>query len=320
MSKILIVGAGISGLTAARILKDSGHDVLVLEKNHYLGGACADYAHDGYFIGMHGPHFLHSNDEKAWKFLSRFTEWVPHQHRVFALTDKGTIPIPFNDVSAEIVGELDEQGVVDLLFKNYSRKMWGMEWDELPDLVRSRVPKRQPGRNSLYFNVRYEGIPKSGYSSMFMRMAEGIRVELGVCRDEWKKWCCKFDRVIYCGNVDEMFDYEFGVLRFRSVNFKMEWEKQLDVDSSILNNCTASGCTRTTDYAKMYGVKREVVPLVSEYPCDAGGMEPYYPMWDIEMYNEYEKMAASRGIDLLGRVARYKYLDMGEATGKAMVI
>jgi UDP-galactopyranose mutase len=70
----------------------------------------------------------------------------------------------------------------------------------------------------------------------------------------------------------------------------------------------------------MYGVKRELVPLISEYPCDAGGMEPYYPMWDIDMYREYENLATSRGIELLGRVARYKYLDIDIATGKAMAI
>ena len=320
MSKVLVVGAGISGLTAARILKDAGHSILILEKSHCLGGACSDYFHDGYFIGMHGTHIFHTNSDKVWNFLSRFTEWLPFRHRVCAMTDRGVIPVPFNDISEEIVGEIDDVGIIELLFRNYSRKMWGVEWDSLPDFIRSRVPTRRIGTDCRYFSSKYEGVPSAGYSSMFARMAEGIEVVLGVGRNEWKEWGGEFDRVIYSGNVDEIFDHSLGALKFRSLKFHMEWGSHLAGDAHVLNNCTISGPIRTVDYAKMYGVKRDIVPLIKEYPCDSQGTEPYYPMWDMDMYDRYEEMATSRGIELIGRLAQYKYMDMDVAVGKAMEI
>lgn len=317
MSKYLIVGAGLSGLTAARILKDKGHDILVLEKNHLIGGTCADYAHDGYFIGTHGPHLFHTDDEQVWGFLSRFTDWLPYQHRVYAVTDKGVIPVPFNDISADIVGELDETGIVDLLFRNYSRKMWGLEWEQLPEFVTSRVPRRKLGRSCRYFDVKYEGLPRAGYSSMLTRMAEGIDVRLGVPESEWKRVGTGFDRVIYCGRPDAISNYLDGRLRFRSLRFGVQWGGSLGVDACILNNCTSSGPIRTIDYSAMYGVKRAMVPLVSEYPGDAEG-EPYYPMWDTECFEKIRQRVEVNGLSLLGRVATYKYMDMDQAVRKAM--
>jgi UDP-galactopyranose mutase len=317
--KCLIVGAGLSGLTVARILRDAGHKVFVLEKRHYLGGTCADYAHDGYFINLHGPHLFHTDDERVWKFLSRFTDWLPYQHRVNAVTDKGIIPLPFNDVSASIVGDLDEKGIVDLLFRGYSRKMWGIEWEQIPESATSRVSRRRQGADCRYFTSRYEGIPKAGYSSMFLRMAEGIDVALGVNENEWKSWRDKFDRVVYCGRPDALFDYAHGRLRFRSLRFSMEWGKSRPGEACVLNNCTAIGPTRTTDYASMYGMRRETVPLISEYPCEADEMEPYYPMWDVDLFGSLRRLAETDGIEFLGRVATYTYIDMNQSVQRALL-
>jgi len=198
--------------------------------------------------------------------------------------------------------------------------MWGVEWEQIPESSTSRVSRRRQGTDCRYFTSRYEGIPKDGYSSMFLRVAEGIDVALGVDENEWRRWRDRFDRVVYCGSPDALFDYAHGRLRFRSLRFVMEWGKSRPGDACVLNNCTATGPTRTTDYAAMYGAKRNIVPLVSEYPCDSDEMEPYYPMWDHETHTKYEKDAAAERIGLLGRIARYQHLDMDAAIKQAMEI
>jgi predicted NAD/FAD-dependent oxidoreductase len=39
--RVVIVGAGLAGLSAARLLRDAGHDVVVLDKGRSPGGRCA---------------------------------------------------------------------------------------------------------------------------------------------------------------------------------------------------------------------------------------------------------------------------------------
>lgn len=36
--KVCVIGAGVSGLAAAKAFKDRGHDVTVVERSHDLGG------------------------------------------------------------------------------------------------------------------------------------------------------------------------------------------------------------------------------------------------------------------------------------------
>lgn len=95
--KILIVGAGISGASVARILAEKGHFVTVIEQRDHIGGNCYDYFdHDGICIHKYGTHIFHTDNHVVWNFVSRFTQWYPYQHKVLGLIDGMEVPIPFN--------------------------------------------------------------------------------------------------------------------------------------------------------------------------------------------------------------------------------
>ena len=98
MEKIIIVGAGFSGATIARLFADSGKDVIVMDKRDTIGGNAYDcYNKNDILIQPYGPHIFHTNEKKVFEFLSRFTEWTKYEHKVLAAVRKDKfVPVPFN--------------------------------------------------------------------------------------------------------------------------------------------------------------------------------------------------------------------------------
>jgi len=96
--EFLVVGAGLSGMTAARRLVDHGRKVLIVERRDYVGGLCSAYVDQetGIEVHRHGTHVLHSSNTKAIDFLSRFFSLNHYRHRVFAYHDGKTFPLPVN--------------------------------------------------------------------------------------------------------------------------------------------------------------------------------------------------------------------------------
>lgn len=96
----LIVGAGITGCTLAnRIANECPHKkVLIIDKNDFIGGNCFDVKdpNTGIYIQRFGPHIFHTNNERVWNYLSRFTDWHVYHHRVLGHIDGNFVPIPFN--------------------------------------------------------------------------------------------------------------------------------------------------------------------------------------------------------------------------------
>ena len=72
-NKVVVIGAGISGAAAARVLAERGKKVLLVEKNDHVGGSVYDYVDDGIIVQAHGPHIFHTDDFDVFKFLSKFT-------------------------------------------------------------------------------------------------------------------------------------------------------------------------------------------------------------------------------------------------------
>ena len=100
----LVIGAGFAGAVTARELAErGGKRVLVLERRSHVGGNAYDRLDGaGVLIHQYGPHIFHTNSQRAYDYLSRFTAWRDYQHRVVANVHGVMMPVPFNLTSLEL--------------------------------------------------------------------------------------------------------------------------------------------------------------------------------------------------------------------------
>jgi UDP-galactopyranose mutase len=343
--KVLIIGSGMSGATAARLLADVGHSVMVLETREHAGGNCHDERlENGVRLHQYGPHLFHTSDEKVWNFLSRFTAWTEYRHRVVADTRLGRISIPYNLRTEQQVGRrLTDGEIRELIFVEYSAKQWGVPWEEMPAAITGRVPTRRENDDDGYFTDRFQGQPKEGYAALFSRMLEGIPIRLGMEKNAWRAEATESDLVIYTGKVDEYFGYCYGRLPYRSLRFEHTRTKER-LPYAVINQCNALPWTRIYDHQWFSGENGNAGMLdtkagtghiaedgslpetivTKEYPLAHDDTnDPYYPMpfgEGMALYQRYKALADQEPHTVfLGRLATYSYLDMWMAVAQAMV-
>jgi len=313
---ILVVGAGISGLTAARLLAEKDHNITVIEKRSHIGGNCYDYMDENrILIHKYGTHIFHTDDHKAWNFLSKFTKWFPYQHKVLALIDGMEVPIPFNlnsihqvfpnavalkleskllenfgfNVKVPIL-ELRKTGDKDLLFLanyiyekvflNYTLKQWGVSPEELNPGVTGRVPV-YISRDNRYFQNKYQGIPLDGYTNLFEKMINHPNIKVFTNVTFHKGMLEDFDRVIYTGPIDEFHDYKLGELPYRSLRFDfLKFNREYFQKNSVVNYPNNYDFTRIGEYKYFLDTRSPATVVSYEYPEPFvnGKNDRYYPV------------------------------------------
>ena len=324
--KINIIGCGLSGVTAAILLREKGHDVEIFECRDHIAGNCFDKKNDdGVTVHEYGSHIFHTNDENVWAFLNRYTKFNDYQHRVRANTKEGLISIPFSKKTAEQLGrDLDPLEIQELLFRDYSERHWGIPWEELPKSISGRVPNKRDNHDDRYFTDKYQGIPENGYTEMFKAMLEGFTVHLGVSKDEYKKHTC--DLTVYTGKPDEYYDFEYGKLPYRSLIFEHKRVKQdknmfsWDL-GSVINECNTKPFNRSMDSSVYLNETAEYTTITRDHPCEHDETnEAIYPKTFGEgpdIFGKYKKLQkADKNTIFLGRLATYKYLDMWMAVAQ----
>lgn len=208
----LIVGAGFAGSVMARQLADAGKRVLIIDKRDHIGGNAYDYTNDhGVRLHKYGPHIFHTNSDRVFNYLSRFTDWRPYEHRVLSAVRGALLPFPINiDTLNQLYGlNLDEPAMraflaervardwpegkevrtaedqivsqigrelFELFFAGYTQKMWGVPASELDKSVTARIPVRFD-HDDRYFTDKHQAMPKDGYTAMFERMVQHPRIE-----------------------------------------------------------------------------------------------------------------------------------------------
>ncbi|MDD3365453.1 MAG: UDP-galactopyranose mutase [Syntrophomonas sp.] len=351
MYNYLIVGAGIAGCVLAERLANFGNHILIVEKRYHVGGNCYDeYNQDGILIHRYGPHIFRTNSQEIWKYLSHFTDWYHYQHKVLAYVDGLKVPFPVNlDTlnillnqqfsGAEMKNYLDKvryeanvdveqikngrdmaislvgQELYDKLFKYYTRKQWNLWPEELAAEVTGRIPVRL-NRDSRYFNDKYQGLPKHGYTKMFNRMLEHPNIHI-LLKTDYKQIIesISFDRMIYTGPIDYFFNYVHGRLPYRSLKFEYETlPVEYYQEVGTVNYPNDYDFTRITEYKHLTGQKHLWSTIAREYPATEG--EPYYPVpteVNQELYSKYESEAQKlKSVYFLGRLAEYRYYSMDQ--------
>jgi UDP-galactopyranose mutase len=208
-------------------------------------------------------------------------------------------------------------------FKNYTRKQWGLDPSELDASVTSRVPTRT-NRDDRYFTDSYQAMPKHGYTRMFEKMLDHPNIKIMLnCDYEEISRDVPFRELIYTGPVDAFFDYAYGKLPYRSLEFKHETHDSEKFQTApVVNYPNEQAYTRITEFKYLTGQEHKKTSVVYEYPQAEG--DPYYPVprkENAELYNKYKALAdAQTGVHFVGRLATYKYYNMDQIVAQALTV
>jgi len=354
MFDYLIVGAGFAGsVLAERVANGAGKKVLIWDKRPHIAGNAFDYYNDdGILIHKYGPHIFHTNSADFFEYLSRFTEWREYQHRVLASVDGMQLPIPINlDTINKLYGlnltafEVEEffeklaekcdvirtsedvvvskvgRELYEKFFRNYTRKQWGLDPSELDASVTARVPTRT-NRDDRYFTDSYQAMPKHGYTRMFEKMLDHPNIKI-MLNCDYREIASQigYREMIYTGPIDQFFDYRYGKLPYRSLEFKHETHDTETFQSApVINYPNEQAFTRITEFKYLTGQEHKKTSIVYEFPQATG--DPYYPIPRKEnaaIYAKYKALAdIAQNVHFVGRLATYKYYNMDQIVAQAL--
>jgi UDP-galactopyranose mutase len=351
----LIVGAGYAGsILAERLARGSGKQVLLVDRRPHIGGNAYDHYNDaGILVHKYGPHIFHTNSKDVFDYLSRFTEWRQYQHKVLASVDGQLVPIPINldtintlyglnlnsfqveeffasraekreqiKTSEDVVVNKVGRELYEKFFRGYTRKQWGLDPSELDAQVTARVPTRT-NRDDRYFTDNYQAMPKHGFTRMFQNMLDHPNIKIMLNADYRDvKDSIPHREIIYTGPVDEFFDFRFGKLPYRCLEFKHETLNLPQYQPvAVVNYPNENPFTRITEFKHLTGQEHAKTSIVYEYPQAEG--DPYYPIprrENAELYRQYQELAEASGIHFVGRLATYKYYNMDQVVAQALTL
>lgn len=359
MKKILIVGAGFSGAVLARQLAElAGIKSLVIDSRHHIGGNCHTErdGNTGIMIHCYGPHIFHTDNERVWKYIQRFTDIIPYRHRVKASIDRGVFSLPinlhtinqffnkkFNPHEAKLFIErigsktikdpinFEEQALKFLgeelyraFFYGYTKKQWGCEPTELPASILKRLPVRFDYDDSYHLS-KYSGIPVDGYSACIGRILKHDLIEVKLNTSFESNMSEDFDHVFYTGPIDAYFEHKFGRLAYRTV-FWERLEESGDIIGCSQMNFTETNIKHTRIHEDKHFTpweKHEKSVALIEYSKETSPTDiPYYPKRlpdDMALLNQYCQLASvSNKTSFLGRLATYRYMDMHQVIAEAL--
>ena len=364
MKRILVVGAGFAGAVYARTLAEAGFDVHVIDRRDHIGGNAADFVDaNGVRVHRYGPHLFHTTMTPVFDWLQRFGDWTPYQHRVRAILPNGRfVPLPVNldtinlvfdehlttEAEAEaflrrVSAPIDDPGnagaylrsrigdtLTDLFFRPYTRKMWGLELEEMDAGVVRRLPIRFDRTDQYFPSDPHQVLPTQGYTAIFEAIFRhpAIRVSL-----ETPYMRSMEQDYLFCFNsmaIDEYFDFRLGDLPYRSLRFHTQTVSAWDDQPFSVRNYTDTGpFTREAwwhclpDHLVRETGRRTVTV---EEPCDYrdNNNERYYPVKTADgryqaLYHEYRRLAeALPNMVFIGRCGTYQYLDMDQVINQSL--
>lgn len=364
--KYIVAGAGIFGAIIAERLASKGNHVLVVEKRDHIAGNIYSYTDEEAGIEVHkyGSHIFHTEHEDVWEYITKFTEFNNYTHTVDTCYQGKLYPMPINldtinklysaDMDAEeaekfVAEEAAKTGITDpknfeekglslvgeklytAFLKGYTEKQWNTSATNLSAEILKRIPVRFSHDNRYFITAKHQGIPKEGYTKMVQNILDNdlIEVRTNTSFQDIESEISTGAKIIYCGQVDQLMDYELGVLPWRSLRFE-EVRTEETLGEAVINEADpAVPYTRSHDY-KYYQIHQpEVIAqkacyICREYPADfEKGGEVYYPVNNDESEALYQKYVAAvkekyPNMILGGRLGAYRYWDMDIAIKNAL--
>ncbi|SEQ10373.1 UDP-galactopyranose mutase [Rosenbergiella nectarea] len=357
---ILIVGAGFTGAVIGRELAEQGHQVRIIDSRSHVAGNCYSERDEetGIMVHTYGPHIFHTDNQEVWEYLNRFTEMMPYVNRVKTTVNGKVFSLPINlhtinqffdttcspseactliesksDQSITHPKTFEEQALrfvgkelYEAFFKGYTIKQWGMSPSELPASILKRLPVRF-NYDDNYFSHKYQGMPKDGYTPIVENILNhpNIRVELEHPYQEDDSQ--GIDHLFFTGPIDSWYDYRFGRLGYRTLDFE-KFHTQEDFQGTAVMNYGEEKVpfTRITDhkyFAPWEQHEGSVCYREFSRTCTPEDT-PYYPirqMGEMELLNKYLSLAEQeKHISFAGRLGTYRYLDMDVTIAEALVM
>ena len=344
----LIVGAGLFGSIFAHEATKRGKKVLVIDKRPHIAGNIYTEKIEDIHVHKYGAHIFHTSNKVVWDYINQFAEFNNYINSPVAIYKDEIYNLPFNmntfskmwniktpqEAKDEIAKQiatlnitspknLEEQAlslvgkdVYEKLIKGYTEKQWGRSCKELPAFIIKRLPLRFTYDNN-YFNARYQGIPIGGYTAIIEKMLNGIDVKLNTDYFDFIKQNSDIaEKTVFTGSIDEFFNYKFGNLQYRTVNFETEILDMENYQGNAVVNYTERDIpyTRIIEHKHFeFGTQPKTV-ISKEYSMEwKPGIEPYYPVNDeanTSLYEKYKELAENnKNIIFGGRLGNYKYYD-----------
>jgi UDP-galactopyranose mutase len=355
----LIVGAGPFGAVFAHEAKERGKRVLVIDKRSHTGGNMYCEKVEGINVHKYGAHIFHTSNKEVWDYVNQFCTFNNYINSPIANYKDEIYNLPFNmntfnklwgvvtpqEAKEKIENQVKESNITEpknleeqaislvgkdiyeKLIKGYTEKQWGRRCTELPAFIIKRLPVRYTYDNN-YFNDKYQGIPEGGYNVIFDKLLEGIDVELNVdFFDKKRELLQKADKIVFTGMIDQYFDYQYGVLEYRSLRFEHETlDEENHQGNAVVNyNEREVPYTRIIEHKHFEFGKQPKTVITREYPAEwKQGDEPYYPVnneKNAEIFKKYQELAQKEeNVIFGGRLADYKYYDMHNVMERALEV
>lgn len=356
---LLIVGAGPVGcVMAERAANILGWKVLMIDKRNHVAGNCYDMYHEsGVLIHRYGPHYFRTNNEELLQYLSGFTDWIQGDYIVKASTRGELFPFPINlltlrqffkmpDLTPEGAAQLLEEKrekidnpanseefvlsrvgreLYEAFYLGYTKKQWAIHPKDLAASVAGRIPVRL-NTDERYVDHKNQVTPAKGFTEMFSKMIDNPNIDVMLETDynDIKDTIKPAFATVYAGPIDEYFDYKFGKLPWRSLEFDFK-----KVETEYTQPCVQINYPNDHDYTRTVEIKhvtKQQHPhtIVSyEYPKAEG--DPYYPIprpVNKELYERYKVLGIEEteknNVYFCGRLAEYTYYNTDEVIERAL--
>ena len=357
-SRVLIVGAGLSGSVLARQLAEAGVPSLVIDRRENIAGMCFSSRDEETGVDVHrfGPHIFHTSDERVWNFVQRFDTWCPWVNQVRATNAKGVFSMPINlhtinqlfgtrlspaqaqefikskqDTSITSPQNAEEQllrfvgaEIYETFFRDYTTKQWGVSPRELSADIIKRIPVRFNYNDNYYFD-KYQGFPMGGYTQLIAKFMEHELIEVKLNTAYERSMNAEFAHVFFSGPLDEYFGYAEGDLSYRTVDFVYE-RGEGDLQGCGCLNYTDMSAAHTRCHEHKYfspWETHEKSVLLYEHSREASRHDDrFYPKrmpQDMTRLAPYMALAeAEEGVSFIGRLGCYRYLDMHHVIGLSL--